>query len=298
MPQIISINSTQSIKLAVVIIISLIIGFLGGLYIGETGRLSLFTGPSVSLTGQTGAQKTEVKKGSYEEGYQAALDFARKKLQGRGGLMSMPGSLQYLNNVKVKSISGSDIVVEFDASKLDIFQEGLVTKTVKIPDTVTITQQIPKSADELNKEREEYQKKLAEFQKKPATGATSEISVPPIMSPTLFTIKEIKISDLKEGDILNIRTNTDISKTDTFEASSVTLINLPVMPKIENLPATPEATAPTPLPKSTFDINPPEPEKLPADKTSPPSNQPTGEIQPTAPNTADATPKNTADNPL
>ena len=249
MPQIISKNSPQSIKLAVAIIISLIIGFLGGLYFGETGRLSLFTGPSVSLTGQAGAQKTEVKKGSYEEGYQAALDFARKKLQGRGGLMSMPVVVQYLNQVKVKSISGSDIVVEFDASQLDIFKEGLVTKTVKIPDTVTITQQIPKSADEQKKEFEEYQKKIAELQKKPVTGATSGISVLPIMPPTLFTIKEIKISDLKEGDILNIRTNTDISKTDTFEASSVTLINLPVTPKIENAPVTPpttEALPPTP----------------------------------------------------
>ena len=233
MPQIISNNSTRSTKLAVAIIISLILGFLGGLYFGETGRLSLFTGPSVSLIGQSGTQKTVVKKGSYEEGYQVALDFARKKLQGRGGLLSMPGGIQYLNNAKVKSISGSDIVVEFDASKLDIFQEGMVTKTVKIPETVTITQQIPKTADEMNKEREEYQKKIAELQKKSVTGATSEISVPPIMPPTPFTIKEIKISDLKEGDILNIRSNTDISKTDAFEASSVTLVNTSGVSQLE-----------------------------------------------------------------
>jgi len=236
MPQIISNNSTRSTKLAVAIIISLILGFLGGLYFGETGRLSLFTGPSVSLIGQSGTQKTVVKKGSYEEGYQVALDFARKKLQGRGGLLSMPGGIQYLNNAKVKSISGSDIVVEFDASKLDIFQEGMVTKTVKIPDTVTITQQIPKSADELKKENDEYQKKLSELQKSSETNKTQGALTPPlsIIPLTPYTTKEIKISDLKEGDVLRIQTTTDISKTDTLEASSVILVNVPVMPKLEN----------------------------------------------------------------
>jgi len=247
MPQIIS--KTPSVTSCLLIkILILIIGFLGGLYLGETGKLSLFTGPSVSLIGQSGTQKTVVKNGSYEEGYQVALDFARNKLQNRGCSPILgPDGLHFLYNAKVKSISGSDIVVEFDASQLDIFQEGLITKTVKVPDPFFINQRIPKPSDELKKEYDEYQKKMAEIQKNPEIAKTQM----PLTPPMPFTIKELNVKDLKEGDILDIQTKDDIAKTDTFEPSSIVLINIlkienPSAPPIANTaPAEPVGTAPS-----------------------------------------------------
>ena len=275
MPQVISKNSSVPTELPkqsdcshnkciLLSILLLIIGAAAGFYLGGT----------ISSSDQSvqNPDKSAVKKGSYEDGYQTALDFARKKVEEKG--MFFPaGKMLGIQSATVKSVSGKNIVVEFDASLLDFFAEGKLTKTVTVPDNVSIQQNVPKPVEDYQKEEDAFREKISEMNAKIAAGDTSEIAN--VQPPTPYTIKKLGIKDLKPGDVISVTTSADISKSDTFEAISVILAYIPEDMKNlnENMGnINLDRTTPTLTPDS---FNPPAPEAPNADVIPTPPTSPT-----------------------
>jgi len=235
MPQIISKNSPvptelpkqsccSHVKCILISIVLLVIGLGAGFYLGGI--------MSSSFTFQPGQnpEKSAVKKGSYEDGYQSALDFARKKIQEKGMFFAASQGLG-IQSATVKSVSDNSIVVEFDASLLDFFAEGKLTKTVTVPDTVAVQQNIPKPMEDYQKEEDAFRQKIEDMNKKIAAGETANYEN--IQPPTPYTIKKLEVKDLKAGDVISVTSAADISKSDTIEATGVTLVYIPE--EIKNL---------------------------------------------------------------
>jgi hypothetical protein len=228
-----------------------------------------------------------VQKGSYEDGYQAALDFARKKLSDKGmfglGKNTIP-------NATVKSVNGNQIIVEFDASRLDIFSEGMATKTIIIPDTVKIEKHTPKDPAEVQKAFDEFKKKYDEFLNTAKTGG--EMNNPPD-KPMPYTVENVALADIKAGDIISVTYEVDASKPDTLNALSVVLNTAP-----SETVTPPKAEAPVPTSESAPISSAPKSETSVADITSgntpAPSAQPSGIVTlpqvevPATPPTAEA----------
>ncbi len=220
-------NSSRDCKTAmypiiIVAIVVALLAFTGGLYFGETNVFSFFNNNNVSqVVNVKHVDKKvdeKVKKGSYEDGYNAGLALARKKL-------GVPEDrvVQQLSNVVVKSISGNDIVVEFNASVLDIFADGKVTRTVKLSDESSIERHESKSMDEVKKEYEEFEKKMKALQKRSENGEGVDDEMHEFAFPTSYTVKKMKIGELKVGDVVTVASEADISKSDVFEAKTVVL---------------------------------------------------------------------------
>ena len=123
-------------------VILVIITFLAGLYMGETGILTFFT-----RLGVTEPAAEVVEKATYEQGYQEALDFARSKLYEKGEF-ELTSSL----TATVKSASGQNVVIEFDADMLDVFAEGMATKTVVVGSETQLYERVPKDEKQFVKE--------------------------------------------------------------------------------------------------------------------------------------------------
>ena len=243
--------------------LALTVGFFAGFYIGCKGS------PQVSnqfTINQPIAQTTELKKGSYEDGYQSALEFARKKLAEKGmfGLFSKQGSTM-LPRVEVKSVSGNTVTVEFDSSLFDIFSEGKITKTITIPDTVKIEKRTQKDPDEFQKAFDEYRKQQDEFRNNAKTPEDMKNLPQPPMS---YTVENVNISDLNAGDLLNIFCQSDPAKPDTLIAQSVEFINdqnliNDIRMDLNSIPAT------TPVAESNSDNS----EIIPLDESIPQAEQ-------------------------
>ena len=208
------------VMMVIVAVVVALVAFTGALYLGETGTFSLFA-PSDS-------KSAVVKEGPYKDGYDAGLEFAKDKMRQRG-FLPLATEVTYLYGATVKSVSGNNITVEFDASFLDFFNEGIVTKTVTVPDAVKIIQNVPKPQDEQQKAYDEFNKEMQLYQKKIESGISVDSSKLPTY-PVTFTVKEVSIGELKEGDSLNINADKDISKVDTFEAISVEMFYIPENP--------------------------------------------------------------------
>lgn len=197
------------VRHVVTAIILVILSFIGGLYFAGAGLFSPFGGSVVDFDSSGSDLDVEgIKEASYEEGYQAAVDFARDRFVAEG-LVEGKGEINHLE-AKVKSVSGQNIVVEFKASVLDLLQEGMSTKTVTVSDDV-IELRTLKPEEQREKEYEEYEKAMNE-------GLTG------LEEPLDYTVQYIKVADLKEGDKLDIITDADIRTTDSFEAKAVELL--------------------------------------------------------------------------
>jgi hypothetical protein len=246
-------------------ILFLVIAFFAGLYIGGQNNPPSSVNPPVAANTQASDQKAAVQKGSYEDGYQAALDFARKKLSDRGmlGLSSKAGR-NMLYDVPVKSVNGNQITVEFDSSKLDILSEGTVTKTITVPDTVKIEKRTPKDPAEVQKAFDEFRVKQEAFRK--SMDAGSQIKDFP-QPPATYTSENVNLPDLKAGDILNIAYEADAAKPDTLNAVSVELVNDPLLiQKIKGDNAPSDVPVPAPVTENTV-------KNPPADITPPPASE-------------------------
>jgi len=208
--------------LIIVAIVVALLAFTGGLYLGESNTFSFFSDGSISqVVNVKHVNKKvddKVKKGSYEDGYNAGLDLARKKL-------GVPEDrvVQQLSNAVVKSINGNDIVVEFNASILDVFADGKATKNVKLSDGTSVEKHEKKNMDVIEKEYEEFNKKMKVLQKRSENGEDVNDEMSELVFPTSYTVKKMEISELRVGDVVTVVSEADISKSDTFEAKSIVL---------------------------------------------------------------------------
>ena len=175
-----------------------VITFLAGLYLAGTGTFSPF-GTIVVMEKTNGVTQTIVKKGSYETGYNEALDFARQKLAEKGEF-ELPTNL----TVVVKSASGQNVVVEFDASLLDPFAEGMATRTIVVGGETNLYERVQKDEEQFKKEYAEYEKAMKVYETALA-GAKSEEGLEEPNEPREYEEKVLVVSDLLPGDRVRIR---------------------------------------------------------------------------------------------
>jgi len=253
-------------------IILVIITFLAGLYLAGTGAFSPFGQVSIAPGAEQPAKKA-VKKGSYEQGYQEALDFARQRLTEEGMIEGFEGPLTFLR-ATVKSVSGQNVVIEFKASELDLFQEGMATKTVVVPADLFIEQQADKPEEQIAKEYEAFEKAYQEYEASLAENPELEEEGPE--EPMTYTVVNLSAGDLKAGDVLTIRTDSDIRTNDSFEASFIRLASrLVEEPTEEELPEElpEEESAEEPVLEAA-------PEELAEDTVDEPVDEPVEEVMP------------------
>ncbi len=215
-------------KNIIVILIAGLLFFLMGLFAGK--QLVPAT-TAVKQLVQQPIETDQVKKGSYDDGYQAGLDYARKRLRDEGLIQSSfvnkaseandksgktitVENEKILPNVNVKSVKGRDIEIEFEASLLDIFQEGKLTKTMKLPSGVNIEKHIPKDSEKHRKEIDEYNEKSVNLVNKGDL----------IKFPLSYIIEYLEPGDLEDGDMLRAFSNDDM-ENDTFEATKVEIVS-------------------------------------------------------------------------
>jgi hypothetical protein len=117
---------------------------------------------------------------------------------------------------------------------LDIFQEGLITKIMVVPDEISIEQRAPKTAEQIAKDREEFRKANVEFEKAnlkkgeaPLEGSRPNVQL--LEKLASYTITNLEPKDLKAGDKLIVHTKADIRKVNSFDADSVQFILSPVL---------------------------------------------------------------------
>lgn len=217
---------TTSIRTVVIAILIALISFFAGDFAGETGALGLFGGhsavapPDNAVIPSKSVKKEVPKKGSYEEGYAAGLDFARVRLSEVGLLPSEDRAVNNLRSATVISVSGNKVVVEYDSAELDILSEGMIQKTVTVPADVIIEYREPRPEEEVQKEFEEFEKKQQELRAKIEIGEEipEEDKIDP---PVPYKIVELKPSDLNTGDILRVRSDEDVRSSDSFTAVEV-----------------------------------------------------------------------------
>ncbi|MBN2095787.1 hypothetical protein JW752_00095 [Candidatus Peregrinibacteria bacterium] len=171
--------------------------FVAGYYVGQAGLVK--TTPSSSQP--TVSQPTvnvPAKKGSYEQGYQEALDFARQKLAEEGAF-EPPRNLTAV----VKTASGQNVVVEFNASLLDPFAEGMATKTIVVSGETKLFERVEKDEEQYKKEYAEYEKAMQAYETALA-GAKTEEGLEEPREPQEYEEKVLAVSDLLPGDRVRV----------------------------------------------------------------------------------------------
>jgi len=170
--------------------------FAAGYYVGQTGVAQ----PASS--GQPSISQPPVsvpdKKGSYEQGYQEALDFARQKLM-------EGGEFEPVNSViaTVKSINGQNIVVEFDATLLDPFADGMATKTIVAGGDTQLYERTVKDEAQFEKEYEAFEKAVDAYRTALEANPDAEDLEAP-KEPQEYTMKMLVASDFMEGDRVQV----------------------------------------------------------------------------------------------
>ncbi|MBU1017807.1 hypothetical protein KKA33_02140 [Patescibacteria group bacterium] len=185
-------------KFTLFILLIVFLSFLFGLYLAGSGTFSPF-GTTVVMEKTNGVTQTIVKKDSYETGYNEALDFARQKLADKGEFEPI-GSV----TATVKSTSGQNIVIEFDASLLDPFVEGMATKTIVVGDDTQLYERVAKDEAQLEKEYADYEKAMQAFETALKVNPEKEDLDGP-QEPQEYTVKTLAVGDFMAGDRVRIR---------------------------------------------------------------------------------------------
>ena len=167
----------------------------------------------------------DVAQKNYNEGYSAAMELARQKVEQKGVFIAAGANGTNVPRAIVKSVSGNKVLVEINSSLIDFFSEGTTTKTISITDATKIEQLTPKPIEEFNAEQDKFRKYI-EDSRGSELGPEDEQMSPP--SP--FYTKVMSASDLKEGDLISFYGNGDLSKSDSIEVSNITLTVQPVAP--------------------------------------------------------------------
>lgn len=204
-------NGTSTSRLVINIIVLVVVicsVFLLGIYLGETNKISLFNKSYLTAERQ--------------KSYDSALKYARDKLISANIIAN---SITSIKSATVKSVSGQNIVVEFNASEVDLFKDGKMTRTVQIPSTVVIEQRINKTSDEIKKIMDEYDKKMKTIIADQKVGKDLSKEIKDLKGPEFYTVKKLQPKDLKIGDVLSVQSEKDIYTSQTFEANAVKLIN-------------------------------------------------------------------------
>lgn len=216
----------------------IVITFAAGLYFAEAGLFAPFAqygliSPSVTMIAEKSAAPVQ---NSYEEGYQAALAFARNRLF-EEGIVAMDSEPLHFLQATVQSVDGQNVAMQMKASELDIFQEGMANKTVRVPAGLLVEEQIPRDEEEIAANYMAFEKAYQEYEAALAENPDTVLEIP--MEPLPYTVQTFPIADLKPGDTLTVRTEADARTADAFDAVYLRLTSRmfeePVAPMAEEV---------------------------------------------------------------
>ncbi len=222
-------NHSRLIKTPPFLILVLCVGgALGsGLFLGRQSENSNDLSTSLNSCPPCLALNTAgAKVDCYQEGYKSALDFARQKVNSI--IPGAEGDVHVLSGY-LKSVQDNGFVVTLDASQIDFFSEGSLDK-IFVTNSNTLIEQ---SSDELIRQRQvvleapippsQIIKKSEDQTVSQPTNNLLPTNPTPPPAPSL-TINKISIKDLKAGDMVDIKTESDINSPDPLVAISVRLI--------------------------------------------------------------------------
>lgn len=219
---------SNHLKNTITIILVAVIGLAVGMYFGETSGLYLFSQTPAEKTCQVCPVKTNGVTcptcptcPTVTTTKTVSQDCGERLIE----LGLIPETINTLSGATVKSVSGSSIIVEVNAATVDLLKTGILTKTVKVPSGVNIEEQVPKSSEEATKEFDAFQKKIDALNARAAKGEDVIEDMAKLTPPVSYTVKNIKISDLKAGDMISVTSDSDMRENDTFDAKSVTLVS-------------------------------------------------------------------------
>ena len=154
----------------------------------------------------------------------------------------------------VKGVSGNVVTLETVASS-NPFEELPTVRQVTVGSDAKIIKQVSKDPSEFQKEMTAWQKSSAGL--KPGTL--------PIAVPQSFTEKEIKVSELKAGDIVSVGASDNIKTKISFKAITITVLTQTQT----GLPSAPATIPAGSAVKGTLPPPPPASSGLPSKSTSP-----------------------------
>ncbi len=198
-----------------------ILAFAAGFGLGSSDLLPL--GPKPQITAR---QVPESQNGTYEGGYQAGLDFAKKKLAEYSPFFGRDLPIHDAQ-ATIKSIEDAALTLEFKASLFDIFKEGMLSKKATFSDKTVFERYIQKPMEDFLKESQQYNKAIQDYMHAAEKAPNSvDLKKPELFLP--YAIIKIGLSDLKLGDTVSVRTALDMRLVDTFVADSVFVEAQPV----------------------------------------------------------------------
>lgn len=220
------------LKNTILIIIIAVIALMGGMYFGETSGLYLFSQRPAAKTCPVCPAKTNGVTcptcptcPTAKETKTVSSNCSEKLIE--LGLMSK--TVNTLPNATVKSINGSSLTVEINASDVDILKTGVLTKTVKIPSGVVIEEHTPKSPEETKKLTAKFETEAKALMARSEKGEDVSKEIASLTQPILYDVKNLKPSDLKAGDVISVTSDSDMRKANTFDAKSVILLSRAVV---------------------------------------------------------------------
>jgi len=186
-------GKTSAMRAGLVLLAGLVVGFVAGY---GAGRVS---------TGAVVGDKAMMKKGTYEEGFEAA----RMKLQESGFLPPAVTDIRTLSG-SVKSVGDGSFVLESSFRNPNPLDE----KKYPSERTVSATAETKIFRQEA-KNPEEQQREFAAFQRALQQGQTG------VVPPQPFNRVEIKLSELRPGDIVTATAAENILDAASFSATEI-----------------------------------------------------------------------------
>ncbi|MEY3784452.1 MAG: hypothetical protein RLZZ230_774 [Candidatus Parcubacteria bacterium] len=181
----------------------IIIGVVVGALIG------VFIGLKINSSNPELVAATDV---STSDEYKAGFEAARARLQERGMLPNIIADTNiettYLSG-KVKAVSANSLTV--DVTPLDPLAD-IVERSIATTPTTQIFRLTNKTPQVMQAEMEAFTLKMKDVD--PTTNSPTEFPAP-------FTKEKITITDIKSGDMVNIKATANITADGNIEASSL-----------------------------------------------------------------------------
>lgn len=123
---------------------------------------------------------------------------------------------------KILSLSGNTITIESMAS-INPFETLPSERVVTITANTKLVSMEQKNQTILQKEMEEFSKKMSSLE--PGNITQRE----PVTPPMPFNEKTLTLSDLSEGDMVNVEADENIKEKVSFTATKITITSVPLM---------------------------------------------------------------------
>lgn len=161
--------------------------------------------------------------------YSAQLDKAKKAFPTLPATQTIFGT--------IKSISGNVITLQTQ-SAVNPFENIPEVRTVTVTSATKIVKNERKDLNVLQQEMADYQKALKSTSRTvPVAGSTTPAIANMTIPPMPFTQTEIKLSDLKVGDMVSVDADKDIKTEASFEVVKIVIEGTPVIGPPPPLPS-------------------------------------------------------------